>query len=326
MLLLIAANSWLQKTVLQGRNDAGLIITALIAAALPIALSGIGQGQNNGNQRADLYAGSMIGGSMLGLAGMWMLSHSYHATGALLGMIWLPTAQALPFFLISRFYSREIQKFSAVSLRKSQIKKNSKYLLSFGVLSISAGAIIPAALIAVRLMIEKNGDSSTLGLWQATTRISEAYTQLPLLILSVMLFARFASNASRPLSKKILLQTYTFMIGLMAVISISVLTLKSYWISIIFTPAFQGMSNFLPWQIAGDFARVLSYVGTTILAARGHVRLCVLGEVVQGLMLVSISHFFIPTLGSLAPFYAYILTYCIYLMLTLLLLRAKIKE
>lgn len=324
--ILLAANPWLRQVVLQDRSDSNWIIGLIILAAIPIAFSGIGQGQNNGRQRADIYAGAMVGGSLLGLAGLWLLSHFYGATGALLGIVWLPSAQALPFLAISRYHSKEFKDIPAPDLSSTELIQKSRYLLSFGILSISAGAVIPAALIAVRLMIERNGDSSALGLWQATTRISEAYTQLPLLLLSVLMFARFAGGSTQPVSQRLLIRTYGSMGGLMALISVFVLALSNHWIDIVFTPAFRGMSDFLPWQLAGDCMRVLSYVGTTVLAARGHVKLCVIGEFLQGSMLVGFSHLFIPGLGVYAPFYAYILTYSIYLVLTGLMVYTKGKE
>ena len=86
------------------------------------------------------------------------------------------------------------------------------------------------------------------------------------------------------------------------------------------------MEPFVGWQLAGDCLRMLSYVGTTILAARGAIRLCLFGEVLQGVLLSVCSLFFVPKFGTYGPFYSYASAYLIYCVVTLLVLFASCRN
>jgi len=312
--LFLIFSGWVVEHLFNGSEQAYWLLGGLIVGTLPIAFAGIGQGKINGSHRDDLYALSIVSGSVLGIAGLWALGRYLGQTGALLGMIWLIVAQALMMNLFGRSIIK--QKHSHTEIRVIDLKYKARFLLSYGALSIAAGSIIPVVYIAIRLMIQQHEGEKIFGLWQATLRISEAYSQLPLMLLSVVLFARFAGSATSPLDKAQVCKTYLFMAGLMAGISAFVYLTRTYWIPVVFTTEFAAMEAFVPWQLTGDALRVLSYVGTTILAARGAVKLCIAGELAQGVLLLATSLLLVPRFPVYGALYAYILTYGLYFLMT----------
>jgi O-antigen/teichoic acid export membrane protein len=306
------------------RTPGGLwLLGGLIFATLPVAFAGIGQGKINGSHRDDLYALSIIAGSIVGLIGLWGLGHYFGQTGALLGMIWLVVAQAL----VMNIFGKQIDcvKKTVQKATVAELGSKIKFLLSYGLVSMAAGLVIPITYIFIRLLVQQHSGNKVYGLWQANLRISEAYTQLPLMMLSVVLFARFASSASIGLDKIQVRRTYAFMAGLMFAISFFIYTLREYWIKIVFNSDFLEMEHFVVWQLAGDFLRVLSYVATTILAARGALKLCVIGEVVQAGLLLASSMLLIPLIPVYGVLIAYISTYGVYLLITIYMLLS-VKE
>jgi O-antigen/teichoic acid export membrane protein len=201
---------------------------------------------------------------------------------------------------------------SPIAVIVTQFWTKARFLLGYGVLSVSAGAVLPVTYIIIRLLIQAHGGDKEFGFWQATLRISEAYTQLPLLLLNVVLFARFAGPNSIPAEIKRIKQAYILMAVVVGLSSIIVYFTRNYWVKIIFTADFEPMSAFLPWQLIGDALRIMSYVGTTILAAKGAVRICVVGEFVQGALLVCTNLILTPLFDVYGAYGAYIFTYALY--------------
>lgn len=314
-LLLVLFSGWITERLFNASEQARWLLAGLLLSILPIGYASIGQGKINGKHRDDLYALSLVGGSALGLLGLWGLGSHWGGTGALLGMVWLLVAQALVMsFMGYRLGIGELKQ--SVSSEPSNPADKIRFLLGYGALSIAAGAIIPLVYIVIRLLVQQHEGDRVFGLWQATLRISEAYSQLPLMLLSVVFFARFASTAGAPLDKRQVQKTYLFMAALMVCIAALVYLTRAYWIPIVFTENFAEMEAFVPWQLAGDALRVISYIGSTILAARGAVRLCIAGEFIQGAMLTLTSVLLVPRFPMLGVYYAYLLSYGTYFLLT----------
>jgi O-antigen/teichoic acid export membrane protein len=300
------------------------LIWGLVISTLPIAFANIAQGKINGSHRDDLYALSLACSSLVGFLGLLLLAHFLGSIGALLGMIWLIISQALGMNFFGMFADKRGPSPHPVKVIDFSLK--ARFLLSYGALSIAAGAIIPIVYIAIRILIKQYEGDSILGLWQATLRISEAYSQLPLLFISAVLFPRFVASASAPLDKSEVRNTYLFMVGVMSSIAGFVYLTCDYWIPIVFTAQFKEMEFFMPWQLGGDTLRILCYVGTVILAARGKVKLCFVGECMQGGLLLASSFILVPRFPIYGAFYAYILTYSLYFIITYyVLLRQNIN-
>ena len=316
-LLVVLFSGWISKHLFNSIEQAHWLLLGLLVSILPIGFGSIGQGRINGLRRDDLYSISMVSGSMLGLAGVWIGGIYFGPAGALLGMIWLPVAQAI---VMSGFAFRLVEPAARVAADTAGLKSKTRFLLGYGALSIAAGAIMPVVYIVIRLLIQTHSGNEIFGLWQATLRISEAYCQLPLLLLSVVLFARFAGSASVPLDYRTTAKTYLFIVFLMACIAAFVYLARAFWIKTVFTPDFLPMEDFVPWQLAGDTLRIVSYLGTTILAARGKVKVCVFAEVLQGALLLFMSAVLIPAYSEYGAYYAYLVSYALYFIATVSML------
>lgn len=324
--LFLLASGWVSEQLFNGNEHSHWLLGGLVLGTLPVAFAGIGQGKINGSHRDDLYALSIALGSALGLLGLWGLGRYLGPTGALLGMIWLVVAQALVMNLFGARIGRTpaSSATAAATATIPELKSKARFLLGYGMLSIAAGAIIPIVYIFIRLLVQEHNGDRIFGLWQASLRISEAYNQLPLMLLSVVLFARFASSAAEPLNLEQVRKTYLFIAAMMAGIAGFVYLTRPYWIELVFTSDFAPMEAFVPWQLAGDSLKILSYVGTTILAARGAVKLCIYGELLQGVLLGASSLLLVPQFPVHGMFYAYVLSYAIYFAATATtLLRTK---
>jgi len=311
IIALLLAAEWIVSRLFNGFQNGYWLIAGLTLAVVPLSYAAIGQGRINGLHRDDLYAASLILGSLLGVLGLIFLGKLLGAEGALLGMIWVMVAQALAMVLIGRLLKdKKSSPVTEVVVTKFWTK--ARFLLGYGVLSISAGAVLPVTYIIIRLLIRAHGKGDEFGFWQATLRISEAYTQLPLLLLSTVLFARFAGSTSISVEFQKVKRAYALMAIVMGLITIFVYFTRNYWIKLVFTAEFQPMEAYLPWQLIGDALRIMSYVGTTILAAKGAVRVCVVGEFVQCALLLATNFVLTPLFDVYGAYAAYIFTYALY--------------
>lgn len=314
---IVLSSGWIIDNLFQEAPQAWLLIGCLAASAFPISYAGIGQGKINGSHRDDLYAVSLVTGSIAGIIGLWISSKYLGPAGALIGMIWLPVAQAVVMSLLSW---KTHNSTNNSRKRATTLRTETRFLLSYGALSIATGLIIPVVYITIRLLIQNFSGNEIFGLWQATLRISEAYSQLPLILLTVVMFSRFAGTASQPLHHQSVAKLYLFIIAMMGLISAFVYYTSEYWIEIVFTTKFKAMESLVPWQLTGDTLRIASYVGTTILAARGKVKICIFTEIIQGVLLLLLSILLIPKYSLYGAYYAYISCYLVYFMLTAFLL------
>lgn len=238
----------------------------------------------------------------------------------------MDAGSAVAFFL---FLAQRLQPISGIPSISPVNIDRARFLGKFGLLSIAAGSTMPLAYIYVRLIVQANVGTEGLSLWQATVRLSEAYTQLPMLMLSVIFFAKFASKSGHKIDWLEVRKTYLFITALMIVIGLSVYALRNYLVEILFTAEFSQVAELLVWQLTGDLLRMMSYVGTTILAARGFLKTGISAEFLQGGLFILVSGVLIPKFGQLGPFVAYIVTYGSYLLFTimaLLYLHARSKN
>lgn len=325
VLVFLGARSYIEDVVLGNSSYSTAIFVAVVAAIVPIGISGISQGILNGNQRSGVYSTALVIGSVVGIAGFLLVSHLFGASGAMIGIIWMPVAQSLSFL----FLAQRLQPISGIPSISPVNIDRARFLGKFGLLSIAAGSTMPLAYIYVRLIVQANVGTEGLSLWQATVRLSEAYTQLPMLMLSVIFFAKFASKSGHKIDWLEVRKTYLFITALMIVIGLSVYALRNYLVEILFTAEFSQVAELLVWQLTGDLLRMMSYVGTTILAARGFLKTGISAEFLQGGLFILVSGVLIPKFGQLGPFVAYIVTYGSYLLFTimaLLYLHARSKN
>lgn len=304
-----------------------IVFFSLLAAVFPIGYSAIYQGKINGYQRHDYYAASLFAGSILSVIGALGLIKILGNLGAFLSIIWIGCAQAFA-MCISGMLLRD----KATSISDSKNTKaldRIKFLLGFGALSISAGIILPAVYIFLRIILQNHATNEQFGLWQAATRISEAYTQIPLLYLSAVVFAKYAKETDRCRFSSAIRNDSIFLCTLTFLMCVVLYTSQKLWIPLIFTHNFLQMAELMPGQLSGDALRIAAYLGTTVMAAKGFVRICIAYEVLQGALLLCFSYVLIPIFSVKGAIYAYCLSYFIYLLLVIMaifFLTTKIKS
>ena len=118
-----------------------------------------------------------------------------------------------------------------------------------------------------------------------------------------------------------------FVLPAVAAVSLTLWLLRDVAIRILFSAEFSAMSSLFAWQLVGDVLKVGAYVFGYLMVARAALRVYLLAEITQFVLLTGLSHWLIPRHGALGATQAYMATYIIYFALCggvfLLYLRKK---
>ncbi|WP_039058580.1 O-antigen translocase [Enterobacter sp. Bisph1] len=151
-------------------------------------------------------------------------------------------------------------------------KNNLKGIAGYICMAVVSAIALPGALLLIRNeMVEQLGWTLT-GQWQAVWRISEVYLSVLTLALGVYYLPKLASLGE---SNKILVEvkkTGNLMFGLAIIMALSVYMMKDFIILILYSPEFLPARNFFAIQLIGDSLKLLNWVYSYPMLARGSTR------------------------------------------------------
>nr|WP_314898904.1 O-antigen translocase [uncultured Deefgea sp.] len=213
-------------------------------------------------------------------------------------------------FIFLKFYREPWVK---IKYWFGSVDKNKKKIL-YGYMAMGiVGALTgPMALILIRNLISDTYSSDVAGLWQAVSRLSDAYI---LLIVSGVGMYYFPLAASISNSVSLKRETFKVISLLMPVLLASIFFVyffRSFLIMVLYSNDFQAAESLIAPQLVGDFFRVLSFVPASILLAKGYIKVNIVAEIVMNLYLVGFVYCFIKGLGVVSANYAYASGYFIY--------------
>ncbi|KYP96715.1 O-antigen translocase, partial [Sodalis-like endosymbiont of Proechinophthirus fluctus] len=83
-------------------------------------------------------------------------------------------------------------------------------------------------------------------------------------------------------------------------------------IRLFFSAEFSAMGGLFAWQLVGDVLKVGAYIFGYLVVARAALRVYLLAEISQFVLLTGFSYWLIPSHGALGATQAYMATYIIY--------------
>ncbi|MGL9773678.1 MAG: hypothetical protein ACR5LG_06445 [Sodalis sp. (in: enterobacteria)] len=95
-------------------------------------------------------------------------------------------------------------------------------------------------------------------------------------------------------------------------VSLALWLLCDVAIRILFSAKFSAMSGLFAWQLVGDVLKVGAYVFGYLVLAQAALRIYLLAEITQFVLLTGFSHWLIPRQGALGATQAYMATYIVY--------------
>lgn len=254
---------------------------------------------------------SIIMGCLIGLLAYLYCYYHFGYSGALAGLALIPAMALLPSaFMVSL---RKHLLWSDFRIRWNKLLAGQ--LGKFTLMTIITCITMPVAYVLMRNLLAKTYSWHEVGIWQGVTTISDAYLQFITAAFSVYLLPTFSRLTNKHDIKQELLRTLRFVLLSVMIISLIIWLLRHWIILLLFSPDFSTMSSLFAWQLMGDILKVASYVFGYIIIAKASLRLYILAEVSQFILLITTSTFLIPANGALGAAQSYMVTYIGYFLL-----------
>lgn len=187
-------------------------------------------------------------------------------------------------------------------------------LLKYAAMLLVTVCTMPIAQIVLRSWQAEALGWEQAGIWQGLVKLSDAWLQFAMLVLSSWYFPRLSRVASHAELHSEFRTTFIATFAAMIPAAALIWTFKAPLVTLLFSPEFQPMTELLAAQLCGDVFRTLACVVGFIVVAKANTRLYVAAEVFQAGALLLVSHTLLPGWGARAVPFAYLAisaTYCI---------------
>jgi enterobacterial common antigen flippase len=187
-----------------------------------------------------------------------------------------------------------------------------KDLLAFASMLLVTVCTMPLAQIVLRQWQGEVLGWDQVGIWQGLVKLSDAWLQFAAVVLANYYFPRlsqFRDHASLHAEVK---TTFVSCAAVVVPAAICIWLFREPIIQVLFSPSFLRMQDVIGPQLVGDVFRTLAYVAGYVALAKANTKLYILAELYQAGMLLLLSYFLIPQLGTRGVPYAYCATYMLY--------------
>lgn len=262
----------------------------------------------NGQLRSDLFAAITITGYVGSLPIVYLLIVHFGMEGAAIALLLSISCTGLSaLWLVAR---SRLTRLVRLTVGRTDLLN----LARFSMMLLASATLFPLAEIVIRTRIIDSLGLEAAGLWQAMTRLSGAYLGFFTVFLATNFMPRLSTMDDRN-SIVLLIRRYLVFIGIaFSIFAFLLYPLRDFVIRMLFSEAFNGMSELFGWQLLGDFFRVSAYVIGFLGVAKAALKLYVAAEFVQSGLYVALSSVVLSQGGNLSGVHqAYALTYFIYL-------------
>lgn len=187
----------------------------------------------------------------------------------------------------------------------------------------SAGLLLPFTGLCMQLLVTHILGPTANGLYQATQSISGRY--LPVVLQSMLFLGLPAVSASTSPSsrRQIVNDTARFTVIVGGSMMALVLILRQQLVAVLYSSSF-GIDGWIPIQILGDYAKLLTWSTGLPIQARGHLRAFLVIELVwASVQLVAGAALVVTLHTALGAIVGYVLAYFVCLIITVWFVTAK---
>jgi enterobacterial common antigen flippase len=228
--------------------------------------------------------------------------------------------------LVSWWYARKIP-IASVTLPWSRFWRDSRHLLTLGFAFMVSSLATLASAYLVKVLITRQDGLHAVGLFEASSALSNIYVGFILGAMGADFFPHLASLAKDDLGSAELINTQVSIGMLLAGPGLmAILALGPWVLTLLYSPEFVPAFDILRWQVLGTFLRVLTWPIGYLLLARGHGRLYFWTEVSTNAVYVGTSALLliVRDWSVVGVGVAFFLMYVYYLAVTTLVARRLI--
>jgi PST family polysaccharide transporter len=271
----------------------------------------------NGRGQLKEYTIVNVEGTIVSLLFTIIMVYNYGLTGALLS---LALSQSIVFF-ITLFHIVRSPWFNWRFFRQRVDLQIFKNLSKFTVMSATSVLSISVGQMLIRTNIINSFDLQSAGIWQGMLRIGESHLLIVVTALSTAYLPRLSSAKDDHSLRQEIFSAYKIAVPFIVVSSIVIYFLKSFIINLLFSKDFSSMEALFPFQLLGNFFKVLAWILSFLMQARAMARAYIITEIAFSILLVGLSHIFLSTHGVTGVMFAFFLNNLIYFITMVILFR-----
>lgn len=291
-----------------GHADYVNIIRLVALIQFGIAWANLALAVIKGFRNAAINALALIIGSFVGVLAYFVCWRTGGYPGALIGLALVPALIVFPaMLLLARSRAMPLNYFAPC-----WDKPLAAGLAKFTAMALMTSVTMPVAYVMMRNLLAMRYGWDAVGIWQGVSSISDAYLQFITAAFSVWLLPTLARLSEKPAISHEIIKALRFVLPAVAIASLLVWLLRDVAIWLLFSPKFTAMRDLFGWQLCGDVLKVGAYVFGYLIIARASLRLYLVAEVSQFILLTGLSHWLIPKNGALGATQAYMATYIVW--------------
>ncbi|MDT6960354.1 MULTISPECIES: O-antigen translocase [unclassified Cupriavidus] len=292
------------STLVFGAQDYRWIVALLGVTQALVGFCALYQAFASAYGRYGVILASNAAGAVIGIALLAALTHYGGYAGAALGVVLLPAMPGAT-LLVMKF--RSVRSRVAVDYRRVDMAKV-RHMFSFSAITLAGAASITLGQMAVRDLVGAVSGWDQVGFWQSTIRISDVYMQFVSVFLLSYAMPKLAGMEDRQIRRAFVgIQGKVLVLFFLGGLFLWLVRHELY--RLLYSAEFVGASTLLVPQLIGDAFRVVAVSISTLFMARGTVRVSLVYEILQGVLLFAGTALLVDHFGGRAPVYAYGATY-----------------
>lgn len=220
---------------------------------------------------------------------------------------------------VTFLFVRNDNEYFKFDLHKIISKKYIAVIKRFSIMALLSAFAVPLTLLFIRNAIVQNYSIQEAGIWDAVNRLSSFYMMFFSSGLSLYYMPKLASIDTESEFKTELKSYFKIFVPLFLLMLIVIYFTRSIILKIAFTDEFFNINEFLIWQLAGDFIKILTLAFGFQIVVKTMMKRYFIGEIVFNLSYFLLSIFLMKT-GAVegvlqAYFYANVVTFLLVLMM-----------
>ncbi len=311
--------NYISDVIFSNRITNGIHIIKVLAFALPFyTLNILVYAVLNGLSKHKTLITLNILGQVFGLCISLVLIYKYSLQGALISVA---LVESLICFISLIFVYNRRQVVCPLLKFKTIDYTVAKKMSAYTIMALFSAIALPIVMIAIRSYIINTIGVKEAGFWEAMTRISKYYLLFVSSLITLYLLPRFSEVNSKTKFRKEVFSFYKTILPIFGLGLIVIYSLRSVIVRFIFSEAFIPVEALFLWQLLGDFVKVLSMVIAYQFLAKKMFWHYIITEAFSVVIFYLTSLYFIENYGVKGVTIAHFVTYVLYFVVILILLR-----
>lgn len=243
----------------------------------------------NGYKQFKKYVKVNIVSSVFGVAFTVLLVLLWGLPGALISAVTFQSLMIIVSFIMLRKLEW-LKKDYFIGKYKKIIA--SKYL-RYSLMTITTAITVPVTQMILRGYVMAEISEVEAGWWEAMNRISSMYLMVITSSFSVYYLPRLSEIHDRMELRNEIFKCYKVIVPMLLGGFSLIYVFRFFIIRLLFTPAFEPMSQLFIWQLAGDFFKICSWLLSFLMVAKALTKLFISTEIIFALLNLILGFLFV---------------------------------